>query len=394
MPDLHPRLRDLDARGLARRRRVVDGPQGARLAVDGRELLAFCSNDYLGLASHPALVEAAQRAAGEFGVGAGASPLVSGHTRACADLEARLAAFVRLPRALHFSTGYMANLGVLPALARAGDAIFSDALNHASLIDGARLSRAEVCVYPHRDLAALERMLAASAAPTKVVATDAVFSMDGDLAPLPGLLELCERHDAWLVVDDAHGFGVLGPGGRGTLAHFGVAAPRIVYMGTLGKAAGVAGAFVAGAEDVIEWILQRARTYVFSTGTPPMLAAALAASLALVEREDWRRERLHALVAGLRAGLAGLPWRLAPSDTPIQPLVVGDNRAALGLMGALLDRGIWVPAIRPPTVPDGTARLRISLSALHAPADVARLVTALREIAAAHASPDPLARQA
>jgi 8-amino-7-oxononanoate synthase len=384
MPDLHPRLRDLEERGLVRRRRVVDGPQGARLAVDGRELLAFCSNDYLGLGSHPALVEAAQRGAGEFGVGAGASPLVSGHTRA----------FVRLPRALHFATGYMANLGVLPALARAGDAIFSDALNHASLIDGARLSRAAVCVYPHRDLAALERMLAASAAPTKVVATDAVFSMDGDLAPLPGLVELCERHDAWLVVDDAHGFGVLGPGGRGTLAHFGVAAPRIVYMGTLGKAAGVAGAFVAGAQDVIEWILQRARTYVFSTGTPPMLAAALAASIDLIEREEWRRERLRALVTQLRAGVAGLPWRLAPSDTPIQPLVVGDNRAALDLMGALLDRAIWAPAIRPPTVPDGTARLRISLSALHAPADVARLVAALREIAAAHASPDPLARRA
>jgi 8-amino-7-oxononanoate synthase len=394
MPDLRPRLRDLEERGLARRRRVVDGPQGARLAVDGRERLAFCSNDYLGLASHPAIVAAARRGAEAYGVGAGASPLISGHTRACADLEARLAAFVRLPRALHFSTGYMANLGVLPALAGAGDAIFSDALNHASLIDGARLSRAEVCVYPHRDLAALERMLTASAAPAKVVATDAVFSMDGDLAPLPGLLELCERHDAWLVVDDAHGFGVLGPGGRGTPAHLGVASPRIVYMGTLGKAAGVAGAFVAGADDVIEWILQRARTYVFSTGTPPMLAAALGASIELVEREEWRRERLRELVAQLRAGVAGLPWRLAPSDTPIQPLVVGDNRAALGLMGALLDRDIWVPAIRPPTVPAGTARLRISFSALHAPADVARLVAALREIAAAHASPDERARRA
>jgi 8-amino-7-oxononanoate synthase len=190
MPDLHPRLRDLEERGLARRRRVVDGPQGARLVVDGRERLAFCSNDYLGLASHPALVAAVRRGAEAYGVGAGASPLISGHTRACADLEARLAAFVRLPRALHFSTGYMANLGVLPALAHAGDAIFSDALNHASLIDGARLSRAEVCVYPHRDLAALERLLAASTAPAKVVATDAVFSMDGDLAPLPGLLDL------------------------------------------------------------------------------------------------------------------------------------------------------------------------------------------------------------
>jgi len=383
MPDLRPLLHDLDERGLLRRRRVVEGPQGARLLVDGREYLAFCSNDYLGLASHPALVEAVKQGADRYGVGAGASALISGHTRPCADLEERLAAFIRLPRALHFSTGYLANLGVLPALARAGDTIFSDALNHASLIDAARLSRAEVSVYPHLDLATLGRALAASTSPTKVVATDAVFSMDGDIAPLPELLALCERHDAWLMVDDAHGFGVLGAGGRGSLAHFGIASPRIVYMGTLGKAAGVFGAFVAAEEPVIEWILQRARTYIFTTGTPPLLATALAASLELIASEEWRRDRLRQLIAQLRVGLAGLPWRLAPSETAIQPLIVGDNRAALALMDALRERGIWVPAIRPPTVPAGTARLRISLSAAHTPEDVAQLIAALKDISAA-----------
>jgi 8-amino-7-oxononanoate synthase len=393
MPDLRPLLRELEERGLLRRRRVVEGLQGARLLVDGRELLAFCSNDYLGLASHPALIEAARRGAEQYGVGAGASALISGHTRPCADLEERLASFVRLPRALHFSTGYLANLGVLPALARPGDTIFSDELNHACLIDGARLSRAEVCVYPHLDLAALERALAACTSATKVVATDAVFSMDGDIAPLPELLALCERHDAWLVVDDAHGFGVLGPAGRGTPAHFDIASPRIVYMGTLGKAAGVFGAFVAGDESVVEWILQRARTYIFTTASPPMLATALLASLDLIAGEEWRRERLRQLVAQLRAGLAGLPWQLRPSETAIQPLIIGDNREALLLMEQLLDRDIWVPAIRPPTVPAGTARLRISLSASHTPADLARLIAALQDIASARVPPERISRQ-
>ncbi len=393
MTDVRRLLRELEERGLLRSRRIVEGPQGARLLADGREFLAFCSNDYLGLASHPALIEAAKRGAELYGVGAGASALISGHTRPCADLEARLAAFVRLPRALHFSTGYMASLGVLPALARAGDAIFSDQLNHACLIDGARLSRAEVCVYPHLALAALERTLAACTAATKVVATDAVFSMDGDIAPLPELLALCERHDAWLVVDDAHGFGVLGPAGRGTLAHFAIASPRIAYIGTLGKAAGVFGAFVAGDEPVVEWILQRARTYTFTTGSPPMLATALSASVDLIESGEWRRERLRQLIAQLGAGLAGLPWRLLPSETAIQPLIVGDNRAALVLMEQLRERGIWVPAIRPPTVPAGTARLRISLSALHTPEDVARLIAALHDIASARGLPERSARQ-
>jgi 8-amino-7-oxononanoate synthase len=378
-PDLASRLDELEARGLARRRRVVAGPQGPYLEVDGRRQLAFCSNDYLGLASHPALIEAAKRGVEAYGVGASASALICGHMAAHHELEARLAAFVRLPRALYFSTGYMANLGVVPALAGRGDAVFSDELNHASLIDAARLSRAEIRVYPHRDLGALERLLAESRHPAKLVMSDAVFSMDGDLAPVAGLVALCERYDAWLLLDDAHGFGILGEGGRGALSHFGVASPRIVYVGTLGKAAGVSGAFAAGTPDLVEWLQQRARTYVFTTGSPPMLASALLASVDLIEREEWRREHLRALVARLRAGLAGLPWRLAPSETPIQPLIVGENAAAVALMERLRELNLWVPAIRPPTVPAGTARLRISLSAAHASADVDRLVEALHE---------------
>ncbi len=383
MPDLGPQLRELDAQGLRRWRRSVEGPQGAFLDADGRRYLSFCSNDYLGLANHPAIAAAAKRGADEYGVGAGAAALVCGHTRAHEALEARLAEFVRLPRALYFSTGYMANLGIVPALVGRGGTVFSDALNHACLIDGARLSRADIRVYPHRDVGALARLLAESTSPAKLVMSDAVFSMDGELAPLPELAALCDRYDAWLLIDDAHGFGVLGEGGRGALAHFGLASPRIVYMGTLGKAAGVFGAFVAGTSELVEWLLQRARTYVFTTDSPPMLATALMASLELVEREAWRRERLGALIAQLRAGLTRLPWRLPGSPTPIQPLIVGDNQTAVTLMERLRARGIWVPAIRPPTVPEGTARLRISLSAAHAPPDVERLLEALAELAPA-----------
>jgi 8-amino-7-oxononanoate synthase len=282
---------------------------------------------------------------------------------------------------VHFSTGYMANLGVVPSLAQAGDAIFSDHLNHASLIDAARLSRAEVVIYPHCDTAALGRLMAQNRARSKLVVTDAVFSMDGDLAPLPQLLALCERHDAWLVVDDAHGFGVLGRAGAGSLSHWDISAERIVYVGTLGKAAGVFGAFAAGQADVIEWILQRARTYMFTTASPPLLAAALLAALGVIESEAWRREHLTALITRLARGLSQLPWRPLPSSTAIQPLVIGDNAEAMDLMQSLRHGGIWVPAIRPPTVPPGTARLRISLSAAHRLEDVERLLTALSALA-------------
>jgi 8-amino-7-oxononanoate synthase len=378
---LRRRLEQLERDGLLRERRVVEGPRGARLAVDGRRVLAFCSNDYLGLASHPDLVAAARRSLDDSGIGAGASALISGHAAEHERLERRLADFVGLPRALYFSTGYMANLGIVPALAGRGDTVFSDELNHASLVDAARLSRADVQVYAHGDLDDLESRLAACASPVKLVASDSVFSMDGGLAPLRGLLELCERHDAWLLLDDAHGFGVLGKGGRGALSELGLASPRIVYMATLGKAAGVFGAFAAGEETVIEWLVQRARTYVFTTASPPALAEAIVESLHLVERDEWRRARLREHVARLRSGLRDLPWRLAPSGTPIQPLIVGSNELAVGLMDALLEAGIWVPAIRPPTVPAGTARLRISLSAAHESEDVDRLVEALRALA-------------
>ena len=382
--DLDAQLAELDRQHLRRRQRVIDAPCGPRAVIAGEARLAFCSNDYLGLANQPELVAALCKGARRWGAGSGASHLVSGHLRPHEDLEQRLAEFVGLPRALTFGSGYLANLGVVPALVGRGDAIFADRLNHASLIDAALVSRADHQRYPHRDLAALERLLAASTARRKLILSDAVFSMDGDLAPLPQLLELAERFDAWLVVDDAHGFGVLGPGGRGSLAHFALpAARRLIGIGTFGKAAGLAGAFAAGDATVIEWLLQRARTHIFSTAPPPALSCALLKSLELIAAADERREQLRRLIDQLRGGLAELApsrgWRLAESPTPIQPLIVGANEAALALAAALEARGLWVPAIRPPTVPAGTARLRISLSAAHGEADVATLLDALRE---------------
>jgi 8-amino-7-oxononanoate synthase len=282
---------------------------------------------------------------------------------------------------LLFSAGYLANLAIVTALCRRGDAVFGDRLNHACLNDAALLSRAEFIRYRHGDLDALDRRLARCPAPRKLICTDAVFSMDGDIAPLPTLLDFAERHDAWLVVDDAHGFGVLG-NGRGTVAHFGLASARIVYMGTLGKAAGVAGAFVAAHPAVIDTLLQTARTYIFTTASPPLLACALQASLALIRDEPRRRKRLQALIARFRGAAAALPWPLLPSQTAIQPLVVGANAEAVSLSERLWQRGLWVPAIRPPTVPQGTARLRITLSAAHADADLSRLLLALAEVAA------------
>jgi len=321
-------------------------------------------------------------------VGASASHLICGHCAAHAALETELAAWVRPcadAQALVFGSGYHANLAILTTLAGRGDAIFGDRLNHACLNDGALLSRADFVRYPHGDLAHLRERLAASPAKRKLIATDAVFSMDGDLAPLPGLLALAEEFDAWLVVDDAHGFGVLGSGadvGRGSLAHFGLADERIVYMGTLGKAAGVAGAFVAAHPAVVATLMQNARTYVFTTAAPPLLAEALRASLAVIRGDRARHDRLAKLVARFRERMSGLRWNLLPSATPIQPVVVGANEAAVALSAALWDRGFWVPAIRPPTVPAGTARLRVTLSAAHGVEDVDALADALAELAA------------
>ncbi len=375
--------------GLSRRRRTVDSAQGARLLVDGREVLHFGSNDYLGLAGDPRVIAAARQGATRHGVGAGASHLISGHFRSHEALERELAAWVAPcanARALLFSTGYMANLAAVTALVGREDAVFGDRLNHACLNDAALLSRAAFIRYAHRDLGQLASRLAACRARRKLICTDAVFSMDGDLAPLPQLLELADAYDAWLLVDDAHGFGVLGEGrdaGRGTLAHFGLVAERIVYMGTLGKAAGVAGAFVAAHPAVIETLLQTARTYIYTTASPPLLASALAASVALLRSDNARRDHLFALLSRWRGLAATLCWPLLPSPTPIQPLIIGDAAEAVAVSEALWERGIWLPAIRPPTVPFGSARLRVTLTAAHSDGDVDRLVEALAAIGAA-----------
>ncbi|MER2533425.1 MAG: 8-amino-7-oxononanoate synthase [Candidatus Competibacter sp.] len=375
-------LAQLATEGLRRRRRTLDAPCGPEAIIDGRPVVAFCSNDYLGLANHPAIVAAAQEAAGRWGVGSGASHVVSGHLRPHEDLEARLATFVGRERALYFTTGYMANLAIVPTLVERHDAIFADRLNHASLIDAALLARAEHVRYPHGDVDALAARLEQSRAHRKLILTDAVFSMDGDLAPLPELFALAERFDAWLVIDDAHGFGVLGPSGRGSIAHFELPpSPRLILMGTLGKAAGVSGAFVAGDQRVIDWLVQRARPYIFTTASSPLIATALLASLDLIAAGDERRAHLRRLIDRLRSGLEELPWRLLPSPTAIQPLLIGGNDAVVRLSERLFARGLWVPAIRPPTVPVGTARLRISLSAAHDETQIDALITALHDCA-------------
>lgn len=375
---------ELDARkaqGLLRSRRTLATPQSPHITVDGKPYLAFCSNDYLGLACHPQLSAALQQGAQQWGVGAGAAHLVSGHFGPHHQLEQQLAAFVGKPAALLFSTGYMANLGVVQALVGKGDTVFADKLNHASLNDAMLLSRAETKRYCHGDTAQLAQLLAQTQSGRKLVITDTVFSMDGDIAPLRELLALCEQHDAWLYVDDAHGFGVLGAHGRGSLAHFGIASPRIIYMATLGKAAGVSGAFVAAEQVVIDTLVNHAHSYVYTTATPPALSVALAQSLQLIEQGDALRAHLQQLIAQLRSGLSDLPWQLMPSDMAIQPLLIGENIQALKLSEGLRERGIWVAAIRPPTVPQGTARLRITLSAAHSAADVERLIGALHELA-------------
>lgn len=384
---LNRKLKALDEQSLTRRRRIVDTPSAPRLVVDGRPMLAFCSNDYLGLAAHPLVIEALREGASLYGAGSGASHLISGHGRAHELLEERLAGFLgphlESARALSFCTGYMANLAMLTALGADPDAeIFSESLNHASLIDGARLARASVKVYPHADLDALAALLEASSAPAKLVVTDSVFSMDGDLAPLPQMLALCERHGAWLVVDDAHGFGTLGQHGRGALEHFGLRSPNLVYMGTLGKAAGVGGAFVAAHASVIELMIQRARPYIFTTAAPPALAHALLASVDIIEGSEGVRRRAHlqALIAQLDGELELSRWQRPASTTAIQPVIIGSNDEALRAGAGLYQRGLWVPAIRPPTVPVDTARLRITLSAAHTSEEVTQLATALNEL--------------
>lgn len=379
--ELQREIEQRAAHGLLRQRHSLQSPQSPHITVDGKPYLSFCSNDYLGLAAHPQIISALQQGAEKFGVGAGAAHLVSGHFAAHHELEQALAAFVIKPAALLFSTGYMANLGVVQALVGKDDTVFADKLNHASLNDAMLLSRSKVQRYRHNDMAQLAQMLAKTVSGRKLIITDAVFSMDGDLALLPELLALCERYDAWLLVDDAHGFGVLGAQGRGSLAHFGIASKRIIYMATLGKAAGVFGAFVAAEQVVIDTLINHARSYIYTTATPPVLVCALLESLQLIAQGEESRAHLQRLIAQLQLGFKNLPWQLMSSTTAIQPLLIGDNQEALNLSAALRERGIWVAAIRPPTVPQGTARLRITLSAAHSAEDVTRLVEALHELA-------------
>ncbi len=372
-----PRLQALRRVGRYRRRRVRQGPATPWLTLDGRRLLAFASNDYLGLAADPRLGQAMAQVAEEYGVGAGAAHLLGGHTTVHHALEEALADFVARPRALLFSTGYMANLGVVSTLCRRGAVVLQDRLNHASLLDGARLSGARLLRYHHGDLDHLRHRLRQAGEAARLIATDAVFSMDGDLAPLASLHRLSREAGCGLLVDEAHGLGVLGPEGRGALAAQGVADPEVIIMGTLGKALGTFGAFVAGPEALIETLIQDARSYLFTTAPPPAVAAATLAALEIVQREPERRERLSARVRQFRQGAAELGLPLMDSPTPIQPLVVGEDHRALALSQALEEQGIWVPPVRPPTVPEGQARLRITFSTAHEAEHVDRLLAAL-----------------
>jgi 8-amino-7-oxononanoate synthase len=382
MMDLHGALEKRRADGLYRSRRIIDGRQGPELLVDGRRMLAFCSNDYLGLAADPRLADALKRGVDRYGVGAGAAHLISGHSQAHHALEEELAAFTGRERALLFSTGYMANLGVLSALFGRSDTLFEDRLNHASLLDGGLLSRATLRRYAHADVAALRDQLAAARG-RRLIATDGVFSMDGDVAPLAALAAAATEHDAWLMVDDAHGIGVLGPQGRGSVAAAGLGQDEVpVLMGTLGKALGTAGAFVAGSADLIEMLIQYARPYVYTTAMPPAVAEATRAALRVAASEEWRRERLLGLVQRFRHGARKIGLTLMDSQTPIQPILLGDSATASRWGEALQREGILVGTIRPPTVPEGAARLRVTLSAAHNAEQVEVLLSVLAEIVA------------
>jgi len=376
-------LAELKQQQRYRARLIVDGPQGVALTIAGKPVLNFCSNDYLGLAAHPALIAALQNGAAHYGVGSGASHLINGHSSAHHALEEELAEFVRRPRALLFSTGYMANLGVMTALLEKGDHVFADRLNHASLLDGGLLSQARLQRYPHNDAQALQIKLAASLANTKLVASDGVFSMDGDFAPVTQLAQVCQQHNTWLLIDDAHGLGVVGKTGRGTLEEQNLSQHDVpILMGTLGKAIGTFGAFIAGSDELIETLIQRARSYIYTTAMPAAIAEATRASLKLVAAEGWRREKLQRNITYFRdlAAAAALP--LMPSTTAIQPVVLGDVANTVSVSARLRQRGILISAIRPPTVPEGTARLRITLNSLHEPEHIERLISELQQACA------------
>jgi 8-amino-7-oxononanoate synthase len=377
--DLAARLAERRAADLYRQRPLLESPQGPEVVVDGQRLLAFCSNDYLGLANHPEVIAAWQAGAERWGVGGGASHLVIGHSSPHHAVEEALAELTGRPRALLFSTGYMANLGAITALVGQGDTVLQDRLNHASLLDGGLLSGARFSRYLHNDAASLASRLGKATGNTLVV-TDGVFSMDGDLADLPALAAVARARGAWLMVDDAHGLGTLGAQGGGIVEHFGLGIDDVpVLIGTLGKACGTAGAFVAGSEELIEALVQFARPYIYTTSQPPALACATLKSLELLRRETWRREHLAALIRQFRQGAEQIGLQLMDSPTPIQPILIGDSAQALKLSRMLRDRGLLVTAIRPPTVPAGSARLRVTLSAAHSEAQVQLLLNALAE---------------
>lgn len=377
--DLAARLAQRQAEDLYRRRPLLESPQGPEVVIDGQPMLAFCSNDYLGLANHPEVIAALRAGAERWGVGGGASHLVNGHCGPHHELELALAEFTGRPRALLFSTGYMANLGTVTALVGKGDSVLEDRLNHASLLDAGLLSGARFSRYLHNDAASLASRLEKAEGNTLVV-TDGVFSMDGDLADLPSLCATARQQNAWVMVDDAHGFGPLGATGGGIVEHFGLSMEDVpVLVGTLGKAFGTAGAFVAGSEELIETLIQFARPYIYTTSQPPAVACATLKSLELLRAERWRRDHLNALIARFRTGAAAIGLRLMDSPTPIQPILIGGSAQAMALSAELRQRGILVGAIRPPTVPAGTARLRVTLSASHSEAQVDRLLVALAE---------------
>lgn len=377
---LEKRLQARKQASLYRRPRLVAGAQQPEMLVDGQRMIGFCSNDYLGLAADPRVARAFKDGVDQYGSGSGAAHLVTGHSTAHQALEEELAEFTGRDRALLFSSGYMANMGVLTSLLGPGDSVLEDRLNHASLIDGGLMSGARFRRYPHLDSVAAENRLA-QAKGEKMLVSDAVFSMDGDLADVPELVNICNRQQAWLMLDDAHGLGVLGNTGAGTLEHFALDQQAVpVLMGTLGKAMGTAGAFVAGSETLIETLIQQARTYIYTTALPAAVAEATRMSLQLLIRENWRRERLQELVADFRSAALEMGFTLSNSATPVQPIIAGSSETALNWSRQLEAQGILVTPIRPPTVPEGTARLRITFSAMHRDDHLQKLIQALQQL--------------
>ncbi|MGD2118804.1 MAG: 8-amino-7-oxononanoate synthase [Chromatiales bacterium] len=364
-----------------RMRSVVDSAAATEVVVDGKPMLSFCSNDYLGLANHPDIKQVFMQAVERWGVGSGSAHLVAGHTREHHLLEEELAEFTGRPRALLFSSGYMANQGIITGLLEKGDQLFQDKLNHASLVDAGLLAASDFHRFQHKDMASLQRQLETFTSGSKIVVSDGVFSMDGDVADLPQLAQLCQQHQALLMIDDAHGFGVLGEHGRGSVAAAGLDWQQVpLYMATLGKALGSAGAFIAADEDIIEILIQKARSYIYTTASPPAVAAATRAALKIMQADDWRRDRLQQIVQRFKQGADELGLSLLPSDTPIQPLLAGSSEQALAWSQQLKERGILITAIRPPTVPQGTARLRITFSAEHSDVQVDQLLEQLGQL--------------